>query len=88
MFKCEDVLSELSGYLDNELVADLRRQVEAHLEHCTTCRAVYDSTRKTLRIVTDSGSFELAEDVSIRVAERIRSRISSGLPGSGPAAGS
>ena len=78
MFKCEDVLAELSAYLDEELTADIRQQVEAHMQHCNTCRAVYDSTKKTLRIVTDSGSFELSEDVSNRISRSIRSRIEAG----------
>ena len=75
MFSCEDVLAELSDYLDDELNDSLRKQVEAHMGHCRTCRAVYDSTRKTLRIVTESGSFELSEDVSSRVASSIRAKI-------------
>jgi len=77
MFSCEDVLAELSDYLDNELAEKLRKQVEEHMVHCRTCRAVYDSTRKTLRIVTESGSFELSEDVSSRVAANIREKIRS-----------
>ena len=75
MFSCEDVLAELSDYLDNELAAELRKQVEEHMAHCQTCRAVYDSTRKTLRIVTESRSFELSEEVSSRVATSIRQKI-------------
>jgi len=75
MFRCEDVLAELSSYLDDELAVSLRKQVEEHMVHCRTCRAVYDSTRKTLRIVTESGAFELSEDVSSRVASSIRAKI-------------
>jgi len=75
MFRCEDVLAGLSDYLDNELAESLRKQVEEHMVHCQTCRAVYDSTRKTLHIVTESGSFELSEDVSSRVAANIREKI-------------
>ena len=75
MFRCEDVVAGLSDYLDNELAESLRKQVEEHMVHCQTCRAVYDSTRKTLRIVTESGSFELSEDVSSRVAASIREKI-------------
>ena len=75
MFSCEDVLAELSDYLDNELAESLRKQVEEHMVHCRACRAVYDSTRKTLRIVTESGSFELSEDVSSRIATSIREKI-------------
>jgi predicted anti-sigma-YlaC factor YlaD len=75
MFSCEDVLAELSDYLDNALTEELRKQVEEHMVRCRTCRAVYDSTRKTLRIVTESGSFELSPDVSSRVANNIRAKI-------------
>ncbi len=78
MFSCEDVLAELSNYLDNQLAESLRKQVEEHMLHCRTCSAVYDSTGKTLRIVTESGSFELSEDVSSRVASRIRAKIRAG----------
>jgi predicted anti-sigma-YlaC factor YlaD len=74
MFSCEQVLAELSSYLDDELVASLRKQVEEHVVHCRNCRAVYDSTRKTLRIVTESEAFDLAEDLSSRIVESIRAR--------------
>ena len=80
MFKCEDVLAELSDYLDDELIESLRKQVEEHMVHCRTCRAVYDSTRKTLRIVTESGSFELSESVSSRIANSIRAKIRAKQP--------
>jgi anti-sigma factor RsiW len=88
MFSCEDVLAELSDYLDEELSDSLRKQVEAHMSHCRTCQAVYDSTRKTLRIVTESGSFELSEDVSSRVASSIRAKIRAKQGGSGRTSGS
>jgi anti-sigma factor RsiW len=75
MFSCEEVLAGLSDYLDDQITADLRKEIERHMAHCRNCRAIYDSTRKTLRIVSDSGSFELSNDVSARIAERIRSKI-------------
>jgi len=75
MFSCEEVLAELSGYLDDELTANLRKQVEEHLVHCKNCTTIYDSTRKTLRIVTETGAFELSEDVSSRVAGNIRAKL-------------
>jgi len=75
MFKCEHVLAELSNYLDDELSPSVRQQVEEHMLHCKSCTAVYDSTRKTLRIVTETGSFELSESVSSRIADNIRAKI-------------
>ena len=88
MFSCEDVLAELSDYLDDELTAGLRKQVEEHMLHCRTCRAIYDSTRKTLRIVTESGSFELSPDVSTRVASSIRAKIRARQASAGENSGS
>ena len=75
MFSCEDVLAELSNYVDDDVTASLRKQIEEHMAHCRTCTAVYDSTRKTLHIVTDSGAFDLSEDVSSRIAANIGSKI-------------
>jgi predicted anti-sigma-YlaC factor YlaD len=75
MFSCEDVLAGLSDYMEEELTAAIRKQIEEHMVHCRSCRAVYDSTRKTLRIVTDTGAFELSEEVSARIAKNIRAKI-------------
>ena len=88
MFSCEDVLAELSDYVDDELTEVLRKQVEEHMLHCRTCRAIYDSTRKTLRIVTESGSFELSQDVSTRVASSIRAKIRARQASAGENSGS
>ena len=41
---CERLLDGLSNYLDGELPAE----VERHLATCENCRAVVDTTRKTL----------------------------------------
>jgi predicted anti-sigma-YlaC factor YlaD len=75
MFSCEDVLAGLSDYMDEGVTAAIRRQIEEHMVHCRSCRAVYDSTRKTLRIVTDTGAFELSEEVSARIAQNIQAKI-------------
>jgi anti-sigma factor RsiW len=45
---CERLLDGLSNYLDGELPAELRAEVERHLATCENCRAVVDTTRKTL----------------------------------------
>lgn len=77
MISCQDFITELGNLLDDEVAGDIRAQLEAHLEHCNTCQVLYDSTRKTLRIVTESGSFEyrgpIAEPLVTKVMDRIRS---------------
>ena len=76
MISCQDFITELGSLLDEDVAAEIREQLEAHLAHCNSCQVLYDSTRKTLRIVTDSGSFEYpaaqAEPVVTRIMDRIR----------------
>ncbi len=77
MISCTDFMAEIANYLDGEVAADVRLQLENHLSHCKTCQVVLDSTRKTLKIVTDSGSFDLPEAAFKPIAERIMARIRS-----------
>ena len=75
MFSCEDVRSALSDYVDGDVSPDIRRELEQHLAECRTCQVLYDTTRKTLRIVTDAGSLEVPEVVSERLIQRIMSGL-------------
>lgn len=45
---------------------------------CRTCTVLVDSSRKALKIVTDTGSFDLPEATFRPIAERIMARIRSG----------
>ncbi len=72
MLDCQSVIAELGNYLDEDCAADLRRHLELHLEKCRSCRVLVDSTRKTIRLVTDSQSFELPVDLSSKIMAKIR----------------
>ena len=78
MFRCEDVITELGNYLDDQVAAALRDEIQEHLSHCATCRVVFDSARKTLRVVTESGSFEIPGELSDRITRQIMDRIRAG----------
>jgi anti-sigma factor (TIGR02949 family) len=75
VFSCEDVRAALGDYIDGDVSPDLRRELDQHLADCRTCHVLYDTARKTLRIVMDVGSVEVPEAVS----ERLINRIMSGL---------
>jgi predicted anti-sigma-YlaC factor YlaD len=78
VFSCDDLRAALSDYLDQELPSELRLHLERHLAECRTCEVLYDSTRKTLRIVTDSTSFELPEAASEQFVKRTMAKILDG----------
>ena len=77
MINCTDFMVEIGNYLDGEAAAEVRAQIEAHLSHCQTCQIVYDSARKTVKVLTDSGSFDLPEAASKPIAESVMARIRS-----------
>ena len=77
MINCADFFAEMGNYLDGDAATEVRLQLEAHLSHCKTCQVVYDSARKTARVLVDSGSFELPEAASQAVAAKIMAEIRS-----------
>lgn len=48
--ECQNLLSALSLYLDGELSAGRRAEIEQHLADCDNCHAVADTVRKTIRL--------------------------------------
>lgn len=75
---CQDFMAEIGNYLEGDLAAEVRAQLEQHLAHCTTCTVLCDTARKTIRVVTDSDSFDLTEDelgpITATIMERLRQR--------------
>ena len=78
MISCADFMTEIGNYLDGDVAAEVRAQLEQHLAHCQTCTVLVDSTRKTLKIVTDSGAFDLPEDAFRPLGEKIMARLREG----------
>jgi hypothetical protein len=72
-------MADFGDYFENEVAADLRREMESHISHCPTCQVVCDSTSKTVRIVTDSGSFYLSPEAAEPLVARIMARIRGSL---------
>jgi putative zinc finger protein len=75
MLSCAEFLAEFGEYLDDAADPDLRAKLEAHLRECRSCQVIYDSTRKTIKIVTDCDSFALTEDMSSPIVKQIMDRI-------------
>ena len=75
MISCDEFLAEFGDYLENRISLEVRQQLELHLSQCRTCHVLYDSTRKTLKIVTESSSFELPQNVSESIVDRIMAKL-------------
>ena len=75
MITCDEFFTEFGDYLENRVSPEVREQLELHLSQCRTCHVLYDSTRKTLKIVTESSSFDLPQDVSEKIVNRIMAKV-------------
>jgi predicted anti-sigma-YlaC factor YlaD len=71
MLNCRHVLDELSNFIDEDVTPELKRALEEHLAKCRRCSLVYSTTRKTLRIVSEVGAFEIPVDMDARLRLRL-----------------
>jgi predicted anti-sigma-YlaC factor YlaD len=78
MLSCAEFLDEFGDYLDGTASHELRARLEEHLRECKVCHVILDSTKKTIKIVTESESFsfpaETVEPIISNVMERIRKK--------------
>jgi hypothetical protein len=75
MITCEEFFAEFADYLENQVSAEVRLELELHLSQCRACYVLYDSTLKTVKIVSESNSFELPQDVFDPIIERVMAKL-------------
>jgi hypothetical protein len=75
MITCDEFFAEFGDYLENRVSPEIRQELELHLSQCRICHVLYDSTCQTMKIVTDSGSFELPQNVSESIIDRVMSKL-------------
>jgi hypothetical protein len=75
MITCEEFFAEFGAYLENQVSPEVRQELELHLSQCRACHVLYDSSCKTVKIVTESSSFDLPQSVSDPIIERIMAKL-------------
>ncbi len=77
---CKHVWEHISEFIDGSVGAELRADIERHLEHCEICSAILDSTRNILILTADDRTFELPVGFSERLHERLAKEIEGSEP--------
>jgi predicted anti-sigma-YlaC factor YlaD len=70
---CRHVWDYISAYIDGDVDALLRVEIDRHLEHCEICSAVLDSTRNIVVLIADERVFEIPRGFSERLHRRLDS---------------
>jgi len=72
---CEEFFAEFGDYLEDQVSPEVRRELELHLSQCRACHVLYDSSLKTIKIVTESSSFEIPQNVFDPIIERVMAKL-------------
>jgi anti-sigma factor RsiW len=59
VMKCEDLLAQLSDYVDGSIDPAICREFEAHMTGCDPCQVVVDNIRKTITLYQAGQAYEL-----------------------------
>lgn len=78
--KCTEFLQELNDYLDGSLDPKLKSELQEHLQWCTNCYVVCNTTQKTIEIYRENKVYELPETLRSKLQEAIISKCKSSKP--------
>ena len=72
---CKHVWEHISAYIDGDVDASLRSEIDRHLETCEICSAVLDSTRNVVVLMSVYLVFEVPAGFSARLHVRLEEEI-------------
>lgn len=67
MSSCRAFVSRIVDYVDGALDVSLRSECDHHLQQCSRCRVLLDTTRKTVQLYHDAFVAEVPPEVERRV---------------------
>lgn len=78
--KCKEFLKELNDYLDGSLDPKLKAELQEHLQWCSNCYVVCNTTQKTIEIYRENKIYELPDDLRSKLQSAILSKCKGTKP--------
>lgn len=72
---CTGAMREVSSYIDGELEASVRIELEEHLRECEGCAIIVRQTKLTVEIFCNDKPVELPTDVRSRLHEKLKHKL-------------
>ena len=72
---CTGVIHEISSYLDGELEASVRIELEEHFRECEGCATIVRQTEITIRIFSTHQAADMPKDVRSRLHDKLKQKI-------------
>ncbi len=71
--RCDEVLAELSDFLDGNLAAEREQQLRAHVLECDACECFGADVQTALQALRTTREAEpISDDLSERLAQRLK----------------
>ena len=74
MSRCDDLIGNLSDYIDGELEPELCRELESHLAGCRNCRLMVDTMQMTVKLCRDGAEVELPQSLQDKINDKLAAR--------------
>ena len=78
MVTCKQFLQELNDYLDPNVDATIKANLEAHVNKCPNCFVIVDTTLKTLQVYKGMEAKTIPQDVEARLWKAIERKMAGG----------
>lgn len=75
---CTEFLALLDELIDDDVSAQMRTQLQEHLNGCEHCEVTLSTTRKTIEIYRSHEVYELPDSVRQRLHDAIIARCKNG----------
>ena len=75
---CTEFLALLDDMLDDAVTADLRHDLQEHLESCEHCEITLNTTRKTIQIYRSHEIYEMPQGLRERLHAAIMAKCKKG----------
>ena len=75
VIKCDDILSKISLYLEDDLDPALKRAMEEHFAQCRHCRAVLEGATNVVALYGGEEMFNLPVGFHSRLRRRLADQV-------------
>ena len=75
---CKEFLALLDDLIDNSLAAQVRTEIDGHLNGCSHCQVIFNTTRKTIEIYRSHEIYELPTGLRDRLHSAIMAKCKGG----------
>ena len=66
--QCDEVLEQLSEYIDEDTRAELCEAIQEHLSRCRDCQIMVDTVKKTIILYQSGSSIEVPTSATARLS--------------------